>query len=81
MNFTSLPVIGAWRVDVELREDPRGSFTRALCEHEFRDQGLDAHIVQASTSYNRRAGTLRGLHNQLPPASEVKMGRVIRGAI
>ena len=81
MNFTRLPVTGAWRVDVELREDSRGSFTRAFCEHEFRDHGLHAHIAQASTSYSRRAGTLRGLHYQLPPAAEVKMVRVLRGVI
>lgn len=81
MNFTRLPVTGAWRVDVELREDSRGSFTRAFCEHEFRDHGLHAHIAQASTSYNRRTGTLRGLHYQLPPAAEVKMVRVLRGGI
>ena len=81
MNFTPLPLPGVWRVDVELREDQRGNFTRAFCEVEFRAHGLEAHVSQASTSYNLRAGTLRGLHYQLPPASEVKMIRVLRGSI
>lgn len=38
-------------------------------------------VVQANLSYNHRAGTLRGMHYQLPPAAETKLVRCTQGAI
>jgi dTDP-4-dehydrorhamnose 3,5-epimerase len=38
-------------------------------------------IVQVNNSLSARAGTLRGLHYQLPPAAEIKAVRCIRGAL
>jgi dTDP-4-dehydrorhamnose 3,5-epimerase len=38
-------------------------------------------FVQCSTSWSDRKGTLRGLHYQLPPASEVKLVRCTAGAV
>jgi dTDP-4-dehydrorhamnose 3,5-epimerase len=38
-------------------------------------------MVQASVSYNRTAGTLRGMHYSLPPSKEGKLVRCQRGAV
>lgn len=52
-----------------------------MCTEKFLDHGIPAGIVQANLSTNLRAGTLRGLHYQLPPADETKLVRCTRGAL
>ena len=79
--FTETPLPGAFVIDLEMREDERGFFARAWCEDEFREHGLETRVVQCNMSYNNEAGTLRGLHYQLRPHSEVKLVRCTRGAI
>lgn len=81
MIFTPLPLAGAFRIDLERREDSRGFFARLYCEREFTGQGLSAHWVQMNTSLSRDVGTVRGLHFQRPPMAEVKMVRCLRGSV
>src|SRR5208282_2905699 len=50
-----------------------GLFARTFCANEFRAQGLVDVFVQCNTSWNVSKGTLRGLHFQLSPSSEVKL--------
>jgi dTDP-4-dehydrorhamnose 3,5-epimerase len=76
---TSIP--GAYLIDLELREDDRGYNARTWCQREFEEHGLTARIAQANALYNRRRGTLRGMHYQAPPHAEAKVFHVIRGAI
>jgi dTDP-4-dehydrorhamnose 3,5-epimerase len=38
-------------------------------------------VAQANIAFNRRAGTVRGLHFQFPPAAETKLVRCTRGAV
>jgi dTDP-4-dehydrorhamnose 3,5-epimerase len=79
--FTPAPLAGAWLVDLERREDPRGFFARTWCRREFAAKGLDARLVQCSMSRNARRGTLRGMHWQVAPHEEVKLVRCSRGAV
>ncbi|WP_235884625.1 dTDP-4-dehydrorhamnose 3,5-epimerase [Bradyrhizobium frederickii] len=72
---------GAYIIDIERREDPRGFFARTFCQREFRALGLNPSIAQANIASNVRRGTLRGMHFQFPPASETKLVRCTRGAI
>ena len=81
MIFTPLELEGAYLVDLERREDERGFFARTWCREEFDAAGLATRLVQSSLSYNRRAGTLRGLHWQVAPHEEEKLVRCSRGAI
>lgn len=81
MKFSETSIPGSFLVEPVPIEDERGSFARTFCTREFQDQGLDARICQCSTSYNRHARTLRGLHYQTPPDSESKLVRCTRGAI
>jgi len=76
---TDLP--GVTLVDLERREDERGYFARTWCQREFGAAGLSDRLVQASVSYNRRRGTLRGLHYQTEPHGEDKLVRCTRGAV
>ena len=81
MIFTETKLKGAFIIDIERREDSRGFFARAFCQHEFRDHGLKAEIAQANVAFNRHKGTMRGMHFQFPPAAETKLVRCTRGAI
>jgi len=62
-------------------EDDRGFFARSFCQREFEAQGLNPHLAQCNVSFNRRRGTLRGLHFQAKPHEEAKLVRCTQGAI
>jgi len=81
MIFTETKLKGAYIIDLERREDSRGFFARAFCQHEFADHGLKPVIAQANLAFNIKAGTVRGMHFQYPPAAESKLVRCTRGAI
>ena len=81
MIFIETKLKGAFIVDMERREDNRGFFARAFCQKEFADHNLKTVIAQANVAFNRKKGTLRGMHFQFPPAAETKLVRCTRGAI
>ena len=81
MIFTETRLPGAFTIDVEPHEDERGFFARVWDGEELAAHGLDARVSQSSIAYNHVAGTLRGLHFQLPPHAESKLVRCTRGAI
>lgn len=81
MIFTRLALPGAWLIEPEKRGDERGFFARTWCREEFVDHGLADDFVQRNLSINPAAGTLRGLHWQARPHSEVKLVQCSRGAI
>ena len=81
MIFTETKLAGAFIIDIERREDPRGFFARTYCEQEFESKGLLKMGTQCNLAHNARAGTLRGMHWRALPSSEAKLVRVIRGAI
>jgi dTDP-4-dehydrorhamnose 3,5-epimerase len=72
---------GAFVVEIEPARDERGLFARTFDRDVFAAHGLAADVVQASTSYNVHAGTLRGLHYQAEPHGEDKLVRCVRGAV
>jgi dTDP-4-dehydrorhamnose 3,5-epimerase len=78
--FTPLPVAGAFAVDPERVADERGFFARTWCAEAFAARGLPAGFAQCSVSFNRLAGTLRGMHVQAAPHGEAKLARCTRGA-
>ena len=81
MIFRETALPGAYVLELERIEDERGHNARTWCRSEFEAAGLTACVEQVNTIYNRRRGTLRGLHWQEPPRAESKLFRVISGAI
>ena len=79
--FTETKLKGAFIIELERREDERGFFARAFCQNEFATHGLKPVIAQANLAFNKRKGTLRGMHFQFPPHPETKLVRATRGAI
>ena len=81
MIFTETTLKGAFLIDPERREDERGFFARTWCQREFESHGVREQWVQCNISFNRKKGTLRGLHYQTPPYEEAKLIRCTRGAV
>jgi dTDP-4-dehydrorhamnose 3,5-epimerase len=81
LKFTALQLPGAFVVEPEPIADDRGFFARTFCSEEFAAQGLATQFVQCSVSYNKLAGTLRGMHYQKAPHAEAKLVRCTMGRI
>lgn len=81
MKFRETPLKGAHLIELDRLEDSRGFLARVFCERAFAEAGLESRFVQINNSASWRKGTLRGLHYQVPPNTEVKLMRVLRGAI
>jgi dTDP-4-dehydrorhamnose 3,5-epimerase len=62
-------------------DDSRGFFSEVWNARELAGAGIAADFVQDNHAGNRRIGTLRGLHYQLPPRAQGKLLRVTRGAV
>ncbi|MGH7830532.1 MAG: dTDP-4-dehydrorhamnose 3,5-epimerase [Candidatus Binatia bacterium] len=81
MIFTETKLRGAYIIEIEKLEDHRGFNARALCQREFEAHGLVSRFVQANVLFNKRKGTLRGMHYQIPPSAQTKVFWCIHGAI
>lgn len=81
MRFSETPIPGAFEVHLSPLKDDRGVFTRIFCGNEFEQAGFQKNIVQVNHSVNRARGTVRGMHFQYPPHSEIKIIRCIKGKV
>lgn len=81
MLFSSTKLPGVFLIDIEQKSDNRGFFSRTLCEEELARKGLVSRFVQTSISFNTKAGTLRGMHWQVPPHEETKIVRCTQGRV
>lgn len=81
MIFTETRLKGAYIIDIEPIEDERGFFARSWCRKEFIEHGLNPDLVQCNISYNKKKGTLRGMHYQAAPYEEGKLVRCTSGSI
>jgi dTDP-4-dehydrorhamnose 3,5-epimerase len=81
MLFKETALKGAYLIEIQPLEDERGYFARSWCQREFEEHGLNSRLVQCDISYNRKKGTLRGIHYQAPPFQEAKLVSCLRGSI
>jgi len=81
MIFKETKLKGAYVVECEPIEDDRGFFARAFCREEFERHQLNPCVVQCNISFNRKKGTLRGMHYQAKPYEEARLVRCTRGRI
>jgi len=79
MIFLATEIEGVFIVEPERLANERGFFARVWCREDFAAHGVDEPLDQCSISFNRRAGTLRGLHYQAPPHTESKLVRCTAG--
>jgi dTDP-4-dehydrorhamnose 3,5-epimerase len=79
--FTETRLAGAFVIELERHSDQRGFFARTYCQQEFEAHGLNTQVVQCNVSFNKRKGTLRGMHYQAAPFAEAKLVRCTSGSI
>jgi dTDP-4-dehydrorhamnose 3,5-epimerase len=61
--------------------DHRGFFQEIYQAERYQSQGLNATFCQDNVSLSAEAGTLRGLHFQLPPHAQGKLVSVLAGSV
>ena len=81
MDFVKTALEGLYIIKPKIFEDERGLFTRTYCKKEFQDLGLNADFVQFNHSFNKKRGTVRGMHYQRKPHSEIKLIRCVQGRV
>jgi dTDP-4-dehydrorhamnose 3,5-epimerase len=81
MIFKETPLQGAYLIEPEPYTDDRGLFARTYCKNEFARLNHKKEFVQFNHSKTLKKGTIRGMHYQLPPFSEIKLIRCIRGRV
>ena len=81
LDFIDTPISDLKVVQRKPIRDARGYFSRFFCAEEFAQVGLSSDISQINHSYSKNAGTLRGMHFQMPPHAERKFVSCIRGEI
>ncbi len=67
---TSIP--GCYKIQAEVRNDPRGSFVKIVHAGIFKSCGLNWDFVEQYYTVSRR-GVIRGMHFQLPPFDHHKL--------
>jgi dTDP-4-dehydrorhamnose 3,5-epimerase len=72
---------GALIIAPEQFDDERGFFARTWSKRELSDLGVAADFIEGNLSYNKRRGTLRGMHYQAMPYGQAKLVRCTRGSI
>ncbi|MBS1644359.1 MAG: dTDP-4-dehydrorhamnose 3,5-epimerase [Bacteroidetes bacterium] len=81
MEFQNTSIDGLVTINLKTFEDDRGWFARTFCKREFGAIGHTAEWTQMNHSFTKQKATIRGLHYQIPPFSEVKMIRCIAGEV
>ena len=81
MIFTETKLKGAFIIEPERQEDERGFFARTWCQREFEQHGLSPRWVQSNISFNKKRGSLRGMHYSVAPHEEAKLVRCTMGSL
>jgi dTDP-4-dehydrorhamnose 3,5-epimerase len=81
MRLVSTELPGVTLIEPTVQSDERGLFTRTYDEEIFAEAGLPTAWPQCNTSFNRKRGTLRGLHYQREPRPEPKLVRCTAGRV
>lgn len=80
-SLTDLPLAGLKKVKRQKLGDERGFFSRVFCAAELSICGWQGPIAQINHTYTAKKGSVRGLHFQLPPFSEIKLVNCLKGQV
>lgn len=76
-----MPLAGLKLVERQNLGDHRGFLSRIFCAEELANAGWVKQIAQINLTSTKQQGTVRGMHFQHPPYSEVKLVNCVRGAV
>lgn len=80
MQITEAAIAGLKLIQPVRHADARGFFCEVFRKDLLERHGIAADFVQDNHSLSREAGTVRGLHFQIPPCAQAKLVRVVAGA-
>jgi dTDP-4-dehydrorhamnose 3,5-epimerase len=78
---SQLPLAGLMLVSRKRLEDERGYFSRLFCAEILNEAGWHKPVSQINITHTSIRGSIRGLHYQVPPFSEMKLVSCIRGEV
>jgi dTDP-4-dehydrorhamnose 3,5-epimerase len=78
---TDQPLHGLKVVERQQLGDSRGFLSRLFCAVELAAAGWQQPIAQINQTVTQKQGTVRGMHYQRPPHSEMKLVSCLHGAI
>lgn len=80
-TVSDLPLAGLKRITRQRLGDQRGFLSRLFCAEELATAGWQKSVAQINHTFTARCGTIRGLHYQIPPHTEMKLVSCIRGEV
>jgi dTDP-4-dehydrorhamnose 3,5-epimerase len=80
-TITDLPLAGLKLVQRQRLGDRRGFLSRLFCSQELAAAGWQKPIAQINHTFTAQRGTIRGLHYQSPPNTEMKLVTCIEGEV
>lgn len=80
MNVIKTDIDGLFILEPKVFTDSRGYFFESFSKRVFDEKVMPVDFVQDNESCSSR-GVLRGLHFQLPPFTQAKLVRCVRGAV
>lgn len=81
IKFNKQKIEGVYVIEPACFPDQRGELKKTFCEDEFKEINFDKRIVRAIQSLTLKKGSIRGMHFQYQPVSEVKIVECIKGSI
>ncbi len=81
MKFTETELKGVFIIELQPQKDKRGFYKRIWGRDELESHGLFGELNNIGLSFNSKRGTVRGMHYQAEPFSEVKLVQCLRGKI
>ncbi len=78
---TDLPMVALKLIERQRLGDSRGFLSRLFCAEELAAAGWYQPIVQINQTYTAQRGTVRGMHYQNPPYTEMKLVNCIEGEV
>ena len=80
MEVIKTDIEGVVIIEPRVFRDERGYFYESWNQKEFDEKVCPVHFVQDNQSKSSR-GVMRGLHFQLPPYTQAKLVRCVRGSV
>ena len=80
MEVIKTDIEGPLIIEPKVFGDARGDFFESFSQREFDAKVGELRFVQDNESCSRR-GVMRGLHFQMPPFTQAKLVRCVRGAV
>lgn len=80
-TITDLPLPGLKLIERQTLGDARGFLSRVFCADELAFAGWKKPVSQINLTMTAKRGTVRGMHFQYAPHSEMKLVNCVRGRI